>query len=203
MDWKNIDRLRDPGFTVARRGYDQREVDRFLSSLVEWLETDAATDLGELVVKRKLEHVGKSTGRILLAAEEESTKLRRLTQEECTTMRSDAEAVSDKTRKAADEYAKGVRAKADEEARKTEEAARARATRLVEDGERRRAQIDATVAELEGRRDDTIQQLNRLRTELSSTLGTHEPAAPAPKRDAKPQTDAPHKAKESGAVAKA
>ena len=50
MDWKNIDRLRDPGFTVARRGYDQREVDRFLSSLVEWLETDAATDLGRLTL---------------------------------------------------------------------------------------------------------------------------------------------------------
>ena len=47
MDWNDIDRLRDPGFTVARRGYDAREVDRLLGSLVDWLETDAARELGD------------------------------------------------------------------------------------------------------------------------------------------------------------
>ena len=150
MDWKNIDRFREPGFTVARRGYDQREVDRFLGSLADWLETDAATDLGDIVAKRKLDGVGKSTARILVTAEEESVKLRRLTEDRCAELRSDAEAASEKTRKSADEYAERVRARADEEARKVEETARAKATRLVEEGERRRAQIDATVAELKG-----------------------------------------------------
>jgi DivIVA domain-containing protein len=38
-------RLRSPGFTEARRGYDKHEVDRFLEQLVDWLETDAAQDI--------------------------------------------------------------------------------------------------------------------------------------------------------------
>ena len=59
MDWKDIDRLRDPGFTVTRRGYDHREVDRLLGSLVDWLETDAAKELGALAFKRKLEFARK------------------------------------------------------------------------------------------------------------------------------------------------
>ena len=82
MDRNDIERLRDPGFTIARRGYDQREVDKLLGSLVDWLETDAAKQLGDVAVTRKLELVGKSTARILLTAEEESAQLRRATEEE-------------------------------------------------------------------------------------------------------------------------
>jgi DivIVA domain-containing protein len=189
MDWKDIDRLRDPGFTEARRGYDRREVDRFLGSLVDWLETDAATELGELTVQRKLEHVGKSTARILLVAEEESEKLRRLTDEECADLRSEAEAAARKTREAADRYAHDVRAKADADAKQ-----------MIEEGERRRAEIDAVVNELEARRDGTIQELDRLRAELSSAIGPHE-SAPKPASEPKPASA--RKGKEAGAVVKA
>jgi DivIVA domain-containing protein len=45
MDREDIERLRVQGFTVARRGYDRREVDKFLAALVEWLETDAPKEL--------------------------------------------------------------------------------------------------------------------------------------------------------------
>jgi DivIVA domain-containing protein len=203
MDRKDIDRLRDPGFTVARRGYDQREVDRFLGSLVDWLETDAATELGAMTFQRKLEHVGKSTARILLTAEEESAKLQRMTEEECTTLRTAAETASRETRQAADAYASKVQAKADEDARRALDVARDEAKRLVDEGERRRAETEAVVTELEARRDRTIQELDRLRAELSSTLGTHEPEAPAPKRAAKPTGENARKPKEAGAVAKA
>src|SRR5215218_2120025 len=161
MDWKDIDRLRDPGFTVARRGYERREVDRLLGSLVDWLETDAARELGELAVKRKLEFVGKSAARILLTTEEESAQLRRLTDEECVELRAEAEAASVRVRQAADEYAADVRAKADEDARQAREAAGADARQIVEEGERRRAEIEAVVRELETRRDETIQDLDR------------------------------------------
>jgi DivIVA domain-containing protein len=55
MDWKDIDRIRTPGFALARRGYDKHEVDRFLARLADWLETDAATEIGQMAVTRKLE----------------------------------------------------------------------------------------------------------------------------------------------------
>jgi hypothetical protein len=66
MDWNEIERLRIDGFTVARRGYDRREVDKFLGALLDWLETDAPKDLGGMAVKRKFELAGKSTAQILL-----------------------------------------------------------------------------------------------------------------------------------------
>src|SRR5512132_592396 len=37
VDWKDIDRVRVPGFAEARRGYDKREVDAFLGRLADWL----------------------------------------------------------------------------------------------------------------------------------------------------------------------
>ena len=202
MDWKDIDRLRDPRFTVARRGYDRREVDRLLGSLVDWLETDAANELGELAVKRKLEHVGKSTARILLTTQEESTQMRRRTQEECAELRSQAEAASLKTRQAADEYAKGVRANADGDARRAIDAAGAKAKQIVEEGEHRRAQIEAIVSELAARRDGTIQELERLRAELASTIGSHKSGTRSPKRSAEKPRDQVQTAKEVDAVAK-
>lgn len=203
MDWKDIDRLRDPGFTVARRGYDRREVDRLLGSLVDWLETDAAKELEELAVKRKLEFVGKATARILVTTEEEAAQLRRLTDEECEELRSEAEAASLKARQGADEYARNVRAKADEDARQATETARIKAKQIVEEGERRRAQLEAVVSELETRRDGTIQELDRLRAELSSTLGTHESDARSQKRNADKSAEDAKTAKEADAVAKA
>lgn len=203
MDWNDIDRLRAPGFTVARRGYDQREVDRLLGSLVDWLETDAAKQIADLAIKRKLEFVGKSTARILVSAEEESVKLRELADQECVELRSQAEAASLEKRQAADQHAKKARATADDEARRTEEAARAKATQTVEEGERRRAEIETTVRKLERQRDETIHELERLRGQLASTLGTHQPEAPAPKAGASKPAKQPQKAKEPDAVAKA
>jgi hypothetical protein len=201
MDRHDIERLREPGFTIARRGYDRREVDKLLGSLVDWLETDAAKELGEMAVTRKLELVGKSTARILRTADEESAQLRRLAEEECEELRSQADAASRKVRQAADEYAMKVRAKADEDARQAAAAARATAKEIVEEGERRRTQIEAIVTELASQRDRTVHELERLRTELASAIGTHGPAAGsqesrADQRDAHPET-----AKDSDAVA--
>ena len=33
MDWTHLEQLRVSGFTMVRRGYDKREVDRFLDTL--------------------------------------------------------------------------------------------------------------------------------------------------------------------------
>ena len=177
MDWNDIERLRVEGFTVARRGYDRREVDRFLAALGDWIETDAAKDLGDHAVKRKLELVGKSTAQILLTTEKESEELRAQTEEECAELRSQAEAAARAARRAADEYAKKVREKADQDARRTGESASAKANGIVERAERRRAQIEALIAELYARRDGTLRELERLQGELASTIAEHKSGA--------------------------
>src|ERR687897_677763 len=98
MDWNDIERLRIHGFTVARRGYDRREVDKFLGALVDWLETDAPKDLGGMAVKRKFELAGKSTAQILLTTEKESEQMLRQAEEECADLRAQAEAASREAR---------------------------------------------------------------------------------------------------------
>jgi hypothetical protein len=205
MEWKDIDRLRDPGFTIARRGYDQHEVNRLLGSLVDWLETDAATQLGDMTVKRKLELVGRSTTRILLTTQQEAEQIRRRTQDECEELRSQAEAAALETQRAAEAHAKDVREKADQGARGTTEAAAANAKQIVEEGERRRAQIEAVIAELDARRGSTIRELERLQTALASAIAEHAHGPLSPKRNAdkrrehgQTQTNAAAAAKRSG-----
>jgi DivIVA domain-containing protein len=175
MEWEDIERVRVQGFAVARRGYDQREVDKFLAALLEWLETDALKDLGGMAVRRKLELAGKSTAQILLTTEQEAERMRRHTEQECEELRAQAEVESVAVRRAAEEHATRVRHKADQDAHRTAEAASARAKRLVEEGERRRAQIEAVIGELESRRDGTLDELQRLRDELAPTIEKHKP----------------------------
>jgi DivIVA domain-containing protein len=182
MDGNDIERFRVEGFTVARRGYDRREVDKFLAALGEWIETDAAKELGDQAVKRKLELVGKSTAEILLTTEKESEGLRGQAEEECAELRSRAEAASRATRRAADEYAQKVREQADQDARRTGDAAGAKAKEIVEEAQRRRAQIEAVIAELDARRNGTLHELERLQGELASTIAEHTPGARPPGR---------------------
>lgn len=177
MDWKDIDRIRVPGFTLARRGYDKHEVDRFLARLADWLETDAPNEIGQMAVTRKLELVGKSTAHILMTTEQESAELRRNSEEECARMLSEAEASALQTRDAADEYARQTRAEADADARATNEAARDEAQQSIEEGEHRRAQIEAVIADLEVRRDDALADLDALRKELGAAIASHRPKA--------------------------
>jgi DivIVA domain-containing protein len=188
-------RLRSPGFTEARRGYDRHEVDRFLEQLVDWLETDAAEDIGQVAVTRKLELVGKSTAHILLTTEQEAQELRRRTEADCAELRAGAEADAQKVRDAADAYAQQVRATADDDARRAREEATAEATETVEEGLRRRGEIDEELDELETHRNRVLEELSRLRAELGATIHAHhapsnngEPDGNAPDAEAAPQS---------------
>jgi DivIVA domain-containing protein len=178
VDWHDIARLRSPDFTIARRGYDKHEVDKFLEQLVDWLETDAAQDIGEVAVTRKLELVGKSTAHILLTTEQEAQKLKRQTEEDCAELRAQAEADAQK-----------LRAAADDDARRAREEATAEATETIEEGLRRRGQIDHQIHELEDHRAALLDELGRLRVELSATIDAH-PPTPA-KQNGEPDRNAP------------
>jgi cell division septum initiation protein DivIVA len=178
MDSSDMKRLRAPGFPIARRGYEQRAVDMFLARLADWLETDAATDLGQVAVARKLELVGKSTAHILLATEQESEQMRRRAHEECAELRSEAKAAALATRQAADEYATKVRDKAEQDARRAADAASAKAKQTIEEGERRRAQSEEVVSELNARRNQALAELDKLQAEIGSTIERHRPGKP-------------------------
>ena len=168
MDWKDLDRLRNPGFGLGRRGYDRHEVDRFLTQLVDWLETDAAREIGHLAVTRKLELVGKSTTHIMLAAEQEAEELLRQAEADIAELRAQAQADARAVREEADQYAAKVRDDATAEASET-----------IEDGLRRRARIDDEIKELDGRRDAALERMESLRSELEATMEGHRPVAPS------------------------
>jgi DivIVA domain-containing protein len=178
VDWHDIARLRSPDFTIARRGYDKHEVDKFLEQLVDWLETDAAEDIGDVAVTRKLELVGKSTAHILLTTEQEAQELKRQTEEDCAELRAKAEADAHK-----------LRANADDDARRAREEATAEATETIEQGLRRRGQIDDQIHKLEDHRAAVLDELSRLRAELSTTIDAH-PPTPA-KQNGEPDRNAP------------
>ena len=188
MDWQDIARLRNPGFTLARRGYDKHEVDKFLEQLVDWLETDAANDIGQVAVTRKLELVGKSTAHILLTTEQEAQELRRQADADCAEVRAQAEADAQEVRDVADTYAREVRARAEGDAKRTREEATAEATETVEEGLRRRGQIDDEIHELEAHRDEVLDDLGRLRAELGQTINAHRPAPSKRPRAGRPRS---------------
>ena len=75
-----------------------------------------------------------------------------------------------------------MREKADEDSRRSGELASAKAKRVVEEGERRRAQIEAVIGDLEARRDEALQELQRLQGELASTIEQHKSGAGSRKR---------------------
>jgi DivIVA domain-containing protein len=201
MELKDIESLRVQGFTVARRGYDKREVDKFLGALSDWLETEAVKELGGAAIKRKLELAGKSTAQILLTTEQESEQMRQQTEEECAELRSQSKAAALETRREADEYAKSVREKADQDAREAREAASAKAKATIEEGARRRAQIDGLVVHLDGRREDTLRELERLHAELASTIEQH--TSPSRSRGRNGREDGMEAEKKKPAAAKA
>jgi DivIVA domain-containing protein len=190
VDWKDIDRIRVPGFTLARRGYDKHEVDRFLARLADWLETDAPNEIGEMAVTRKLELVGKSTSHILMTTEQQASELRKSSEQECAQMISEAEAAAQQTREAADQYAKQTRTKADADAQQSADKAAAHARSTIEEGERRRAQIESVIADLEVRRDDALADLDALRKELGAAIASHRPAARANGKQAREAREA-------------
>jgi DivIVA domain-containing protein len=120
-----IERIRTATFTLARRGYDKREVEQFLNRIADWLETGGGDETRAGIVKRELERVGHHTAGILASAEDsaeqiraDATQLAEQTTDKAraaaTATRESADEYAEKTRHAADAYAAKVRQEADE-----------------------------------------------------------------------------------------
>lgn len=159
MDQRDLERLRRPNFDVARRGYDTREVDRFLSELVDWLQSkDGLDEIGNSAVKHKLELAGQTTSQILLTAEQEAEDMRRRAGQEATERTEDSQRKAAKARADADAYSEKTRADADKRAADTTSKAGAQAKATIEAGEKRKAELDAAGAKARAGADEYSRQ---------------------------------------------
>jgi DivIVA domain-containing protein len=186
VDQTSLDRIRNATFPSSRRGYDKREVEKFLARLADWLETGAGDESRSDTVKRELERVGQRTGAILAQAEESAQQIRGEAEEEARQAiaeanstaeqtRAEADAYAKETRSAADEDSKAVRADADQSAAETVEQAQAQARRIVEEGNKRRQDIESVIADLVDRRDAVLGDIEELSGKLTGAVADHRP----------------------------
>jgi DivIVA domain-containing protein len=202
VDQTSLDRIRNATFPSARRGYDKHEVEKFLARLADWLETGGGDESRSDAVKRELERVGQRTGAILAQAEDSAQQIRAEAEEEARgtvneatvkaeEIRSEADTYSQQTRSAANAYAEETRGSVDREAAETtrqaeqdaQEAvasAEAQARRIVEEGTRRREDIEAVIADLVRRRDEVLAGTKRLADDLTRAAEEHRPSGTDP-----------------------
>jgi DivIVA domain-containing protein len=128
VDETSLERIRKATFPAERRGYDKREVEKFLNRLADWLETGGGDQARSDTVRRELERVGQRTGAILAEAEQSAQEIRGEAEQEAQQLRARATADADETRKQADAYAAEARAGADAYANETRQQADAYAT---------------------------------------------------------------------------
>jgi DivIVA domain-containing protein len=128
VDETSLERIRKATFPAERRGYDKREVEKFLNRLADWLETGGGDKARSDTVRRELERVGQRTGAILAEAEQSAQEIRGEAEQEAQQLRARATADADETRKQADAYAAEARAGADAYANETRQQADAYAT---------------------------------------------------------------------------
>jgi DivIVA domain-containing protein len=199
VDQTSLDRIRNATFPSSRRGYDKREVEKFLARLADWLETGGGDESRSDTVKRELERVGQRTGAILAQAEESAEQIRGEAQDQAKAAVAEAKADAKETTAEADAYSKDTRAEADayaketreladgdaertrteaaEDAREAVEQAQAQARRIVEEGTQRRKDIESVIADLVGRRDAVLGDIETLSGKLDTAVVEHRPAA--------------------------
>src|SRR3954471_9247804 len=113
VDETSLERIRKATFPASRRGYDKREVDKFLNRLADWLETGGGDQNRSDTVRRELERVGERTGAILAEAEDSAQKIKDEAEQEAEQLREEVAAESEQKRNEADGYSAETRAAAD------------------------------------------------------------------------------------------
>jgi DivIVA domain-containing protein len=189
MDQDSIERIRTATFKVARRGYDKREVDRFLEKLADWLETGGDDDARSEVVRSELERIGEQVAGILTSAHDASEALRADAEAQLeeqreaakryeSGLRAEADAYSERTHIEADEYANETRGEADAYAARVRNEAAAEAATTREDAdayaESTRAQAEedaaATIRQAEADARQTVDDADRRRREIEKVI---------------------------------
>lgn len=186
MDSDAIERIRTATFPVGRRGYDKREVDRFLTRLADWLERGEGDETRSQVIRDELKRVGEQTGKILSEAHAAAEQMRQEAETHATNARSEADAYAERARIEADEYSREHRTEADAYLERIHTEADAEAAELHEDavrrseeiaaqGAARRRQLEAEIADLDQRREGVLEDMERLSSQLVGTATEHRP----------------------------
>jgi DivIVA domain-containing protein len=209
VDEHSIQRIRKANFSHSVRGYDRTEVDQFLAQLADWLETGGGEAAAAVeAVQIELERIGEQTAGILTEAhaaaqairDDASSQVRQqlidanLTVESLRAeageyagdARDEADSYVRKTRAEADGYADRIRAEADDEFGEGRDAAQKEAERIVADANRRKADIESVISDLEQRRDAVLAELERLASGITGTATEHRPPEAG---DDEPATD--------------
>jgi DivIVA domain-containing protein len=160
MEHEGIEGIRNTSFSIARRGYEKEEVDRYLRGLADRLEQEGSNRSGSEAVKRELDLVSEKTAGILVQAEESAQRLHAEAVREASAVLSKAREEAEAMREAADAHAAQARAAADEYARETR--------RGVD--EEHRIKLEAQLGDLTRRRDETLADLTRIASELGRTV---------------------------------
>ena len=186
MDHESIERIRTATFSVGRRGYEKREVDRFLSRLADWLESGGGDESRSEAIRSELTRIGEQTGKILSEAHSVAEQMRQDAEHHDTTVRSEADAYAERVRIEADEYAKEQRGEADSylgrvrtdavsEGAAMREQAEREAEEVAAEAARRRRELQTEIAQLEERRDEVLDDMRRLSSQLVGTASEHRP----------------------------
>jgi DivIVA domain-containing protein len=162
MQPDSIERIRSATFPIARKGYEKREVERFLGKLADWLEAGGGDQARSDVVKRELGRVGEKTASILAAAEDSAAEILAEAEREATA-----------TLNRAREEAAEARESAEQEAGQAIAEAQARAKRVVDGGMKRREALESLISDLESRRDAVLADIEELASELRATASSH------------------------------
>lgn len=189
MDKDSIERIRTATFAVARRGYDKRQVDRFLEQLADWLETGGGDEARGEIVRTELERVSEQTGGILLAAHDAAEALRQTAADELekereeakrysSGMRAEADAYSERVHIEADDYASETRGEADAYAARVRNEVKAEAATIREDAdayaESKRTEADeeaaAVIRAAESRARQMVDDATRRRGEIQKVI---------------------------------
>jgi len=179
VDETSLERIRKATFPASRRGYDKREVEKFLNRLADWLETGGGDQARSDTVRRELERVGQRTGSILAEAEESAQEIRAEAEREARELAASSAAEADQTRKDAEAYAAEARATADGYSKETRTGADAYSEELRSSSEaqaqetRAKAEQDAhdmiEAAEAQARR--TVDEGVQRRKDIESVIG--------------------------------
>lgn len=196
MQEPSIERIRNAAFSLSVRGYDRNEVDAFLTELADWLETGGGGGAAAVeAVRTELERIGEQTAGILTEAHQAAEGIRadasagvrqQLVEANQTTetIRAEAAEYAADTRDEADAYARKVRGEADAYASRTtaeieselaedREAAEKEAARIVADANKRKADTESVIGDLEQRRDAVLAELDRLASGIAGTATEH------------------------------